>query len=222
MQRLAAFVFASFAAAACAAVAEPSVMVEVPAGAVAPSTGHPAWKPVLQPSEPGSDRIAEQSLSGIVRDYCLPALEQPHAQAAIAERLGVRAVANPWTSDPASYLAPSQAWTVAGSARIWFWVEKDEAGVSSSCWIKAFDGRRSRMAPATLSVIEQYAASNGFGATRYPAASLSRLERLGSIERIYSARDFSASLSLDRSDYPANDGFVVIISAEPLSQATGS
>jgi hypothetical protein len=201
---------------------EPGATVEVPADAPWPAPGLADWKPVLPGATPDGGRVAEQALASLVRDYCLPALEQPASEAAFAMRLGAQATANPWAGDPASYLAPDQAWTVAGRSRVWFWIEADETGTSSSCWVKAFDGRRSVMAPAALSAVEAYAAANVFGATRYPGAPLSRLGTAGSVERIYTPRDFSASLSWDRSDYPANEGFVVIISAQPLPQAIGS
>jgi hypothetical protein len=171
----------------------------------------------LPPAVPGADAAIERSIAAVVRDYCLAALEEPALEAKAAERIGAVGAANPWFGRPFREDAPAQAWTLPDASRSFFWLERGERPNMFHCWVKAFDGRRSAMAPIALGAIEDYARAEGFGATLYPGSPLSMLERRGSIGRIYAPRNFNADLSWDRSNYPRLEGFVVVVSAAPKS-----
>lgn len=218
-----AFLLCGLALGLAACAAGPTVVVDEEAPTVMlPADGSRlAMRPepplVLPAALPGADRATEGAIARVVRDYCLPALEQPSREASLAAEIGAVSTPNPWHGRPFLDAAPAKAWAITGAPRSFFWVERDESGETNTCWVKAFDGRRAVMAPIALRVVEDYAAAQGFGPTRYPGRALAELEQRGTIERIYGPRLFGASLSWDRSDYPRLEGFVVTVSAAPAA-----
>lgn len=192
-------------------------MVEIPAdGSRTPMIEEP---PLVLPAErAGGGAVIEASIESILRDYCLQAVNDPGGEARLAQALGAQSVPNPWFGRAFQDGVPAHAWALPGAPRSFFWVEADETGVTSTCWLKAFEGRRSVMAPVALAVIEGYAETHSIGPALHDPRPLAALEREGVIDRTYRLRAFSGSLSWDRSDYPALEGFVVTISAMPQAK----
>jgi hypothetical protein len=213
MLRAAATALAVLTIGACAAGAQGPV-VQAPAdGSRTPLIEEPPL--VLPAAEAGGDAVMEAALESVLRNYCLEAVAYPAREAELAAGLGARAAPNPWFGRAFQDGVPLTAWSLPGASRSFFWIEADENGLTHTCWVKAFDGRRSAMAPIALSVIEAHAEATGMGPAIYDPRPLSALETEGTIDRNYADQRFSAGLSWDRSDYPALEGFVVTISAVP-------
>ncbi len=205
----------AFVGAGAAAAQGP--MVQVPAnGSQTPLIDEP---PLVLPAErAGGGAVIEASIQALVRDYCIEAVSYPEREARLALDLGAQPVPNPWYGRAFQEATPPTAWALPGASRSFFWVEADDNEVTSTCWVKAFDGRQSVMAPVALAVIEGYAEAEGMGPALYNSRPLAALESEGTIDRSYRLRAFSGNLTWDRSDHPALEGFVVIVSAMPQAK----
>ncbi len=161
-----------------------------------------------------SRRATEEVIGAIVREFCLPALENDGRDAELAARVAGVSVVNPWRERHGGNDHPPTAWSRVDTPRLFFWTQASELQGLRECWVMAFDGRLSALSASAIDEVEGYAAWKVFGRPKYPPAPRSALSEKGVIDRYWSERDFSASFSLDRSN-PAATGFQVNIVAKP-------
>ncbi len=188
----------------------------------ADGTRTPALKelPVVFPdAKADADCFVAAHLETIITDYCLHALEHPAQEGPAALAFGVVPIAHPWFGRAFQEETPQQAWRVSGPPRTFFWVAPNAPQKANTCRLKAHDATLAALAPIALRTVEDFARRRNFATPLNEAGSLAMLQTRGTIERRYRPRRFDAGFSWDLSD-PANEGFDIIVSAEPLAPPT--
>lgn len=201
-------------------VAEEGPFVQVPVDA----PRAPVPDLVLRTLPPVTDTSAEAMASAlvtVVREFCIAGVDNAATDAHAAARMGAVPVPDPWQGQRFIWATPRTTWSLPDTPRLFFWLGASELEGARECDVLAFEGDRGALARAALEVIERYAEVNGFGAPEFDAWPLAQLGQRGYIDRVWSVRDFSASIAEDRGD-PALIGLHVSVHARPVQGSVES
>ncbi len=210
--RLTLTAYAALLVAGCGSAAP---TMHVPVGS-SPRPTPPLLRPTLPLGNATSASATEAALIEVVQYFCVAGVAANERDADLAPRVKGIAVIDPWQGERFMFETPRTTWSRADTPRLFFWLGASEVPGFRECNILAFDGDNELMARATLTVLEHNASVNQFGAPTYDVRPLSQLAELGSIERAWTTRDFSALIALDRSN-PELTGLHINVHARPAA-----
>jgi hypothetical protein len=210
----------SFACSVAAMAAEERPFVEVPVGA-RPAHIPDLVQPVLPPVTEGSARAMEVALVAVVREFCINGIGAAETDVQAAARVAAVPVPDPWHGQRFLWATPRTTWSLPSTPRLFFWLGESEIDGFRECQVLAFEGDRMQLARTALDVLERHAEERGFGAPEHEVRPLEDLGRRGVIDRVWEARDFSASIAEDRGD-PALIGLHVSVHARPAVEAAAT